>query len=107
MRQPDQNNVVMGKIIEAIQTCYDPAIPVNIYDPGLIYDIKLDDKSNVDIDMTLTSPACPVAVTLPKQVESRVKQLDTVTGVTVNVVWEPPWSPERMSDEARLELGMI
>lgn len=94
------------QIIDVIRTCYDPEIPVNIYELGLIYDVHIDGDYNVNVLMTLTSPACPVAGTLPKDVEQRVKSVEGVNNVKVDVVWDPPWNPEMMSEEARLELGL-
>jgi len=95
------------KVIEALRTCYDPEIPVNIYELGLIYDVTIDDNNNVAIKMTLTSPACPVAGSLPGEVEQRVKMIPETGSVNVELVWDPPWSPDRMSEVARYELGMM
>ncbi len=95
------------RVIAAIQTCYDPEIPVNIYELGLIYKIDIDAQGSVAIDMTLTSPACPVAGTLPPEVESKVGHVPGVKRSKVEVVWDPPWTPERMTEAARLELGMF
>lgn len=95
------------KIVEIIKTCYDPEIPVDIYELGLIYDISIDDKKFAHIKMTLTSPACPVAGTLPGEVEERVQSVEGISGVKVEIVWEPPWTPEMMTEEARLELGLM
>jgi len=95
------------KVIAALKTCYDPEIPVDIYELGLIYKIDIDDDDRVFIDMTLTSPMCPVAETLPPHVEMAVAAVEGVEGCTVAVVWEPPWNPSMMSEEAQLELGMI
>ncbi len=95
------------RVVSALRTVFDPELPVNVYDLGLIYDIRLDDSGGVVIDMTLTAPACPVAGTLPKCVEAAVAQLEEVATVKVNLVWDPPWTQERMSDEARLELGLL
>ena len=92
------------ELIDVLRTCYDPEIPVNIYDLGLIYDIKLDDTRNVAVKMTLTSPMCPVAGSLPPEVEEKVRALDGVASATVEVVWDPPWNPGMMSEAARLEL---
>jgi FeS assembly SUF system protein len=89
-----------------LQTCYDPEIPVDIYNLGLIYDIDTHASGEVNIKMTLTSPACPVAGSLPPEVESKIRQIDGVTDVKVDVVWDPPWTPERMSEAARLHLNM-
>ncbi len=96
-----------AEIIEALRTVYDPEIPVNIYDLGLIYDIDVDEHGGVEIEMTLTSPACPVAGSLPGDVERKARQVEGVTDVHVELVWEPAWSMDRMSEEARLELGFF
>ena len=95
------------KVIEAISTVFDPEIPVNIYELGLIYNIDINGMNDVGIDMTLTSPACPVAGTLPGDVERVVKTVTGVGGVTVELIWEPAWSPDRMSEAAKLELGFM
>ena len=94
------------KIIATLRNIYDPEIPVNIYDLGLIYDIDLSDSKHVNINMTLTSPHCPVAESLPSQVQCSIKAIDEVEDVCVTLVWDPPWSQERMSDDARLLLNM-
>ncbi|MGB0576517.1 MAG: SUF system Fe-S cluster assembly protein [Alphaproteobacteria bacterium] len=96
-----------GKVIEAISTVFDPEIPVNIYELGLIYNIDINGMNDVRIDMTLTSPACPVAGTLPGDVERVVQTVDGIGGVAVELVWEPAWSPDRMSEAAKLELGFM
>jgi FeS assembly SUF system protein len=95
------------KIIDALQTCYDPEIPVNIYDLGLVYGIEISDSSDLRIKMTLTAPNCPVAQSLPMEVEKKVSAIEGVKSAQVEVVWEPPWSPEKMSEGAKLTLGMI
>jgi FeS assembly SUF system protein len=95
------------RVIEALRTVYDPEIPVNIFELGLVYKIDVDDRNGVHIDMTLTSPMCPVAETLPDEVKAKVEAVDGVTGAAVNVVWDPPWNPSMMTEEAQLELGMI
>ncbi len=96
------------KVIEALQTCYDPEIPVNIYELGLVYDIDVDEqKGEVGIRMTLTSPACPVAGSLPPEVEAKVRAVPGVHKASVAVVWEPPWTPEKMTEAAKLQLGML
>ena len=95
------------KIIETLRTIHDPEISVNIYDLGLIYDVQLDDENNVYIDMTLTSPACPVGTMLVKQVKRSVSKLDGTNEVDVNLTFDPPWDPSVMSEEVRLELGML
>ncbi len=95
------------QVIEALKTIFDPEIPVNIYDLGLIYGIEIDDESQVKILMTLTSPGCPVAQTFPGTVEQRITQIPEVMDCIVELVWEPAWTQERMSEIARLELGMF
>lgn len=94
-------------IIAAIATVYDPEIPVNIYELGLIYAIDLHDDGTVKVEMTLTAPNCPSAQELPAQVKEAVEKLDTVTSATVEIVWEPPWDMSRMSEDARLSLNMF
>ena len=95
------------RVIEALRTVYDPEIPVNIFELGLVYKIDVDDQNVVHIDMTLTSPMCPVAETLPEEVKAKVEALDRVSGAMVKVVWDPPWNPSMMTEEAQLELGII
>ena len=95
------------RIIDAICSVYDPELPVNIWELGLIYDIDIDSERRVQVQMTLTSPGCPSAQALPLEVERRVREVEGVADVFVEVVWEPPWSPERMSDAAKLQLGML
>ena len=95
------------KIVSVLETIYDPEIPVNIYELGLVYDIKINDNSDVDITMTLTSPACPVAESLPGEVRQKVKSIEDVNDVNINLVWEPPWNKDMMSEEAKLNLGFL
>lgn len=95
------------RIVEQLKTVFDPEIPVNIYELGLVYRIDIDETNKVSVDMTLTSPACPVAETLPGEVELKVNAVEGVSGCTVNIVWDPPWTPQMMSEEAQLELGMV
>lgn len=95
------------RVIEVLQTVYDPEIPVNIYEIGLIYGIDIDASNAVKIQMTLTSPACPVAGTLPGEVESTVAGADGVASAQVELVWDPPWNPDKMSEAAKLQLGML
>ena len=95
------------RVIEALRTVYDPEIPVNIFELGLVYKIDVDDQNVVHIDMTLTSPMCPVAETLPEEVKAKVEALDRVSAAMVKVVWDPPWNPSMMTEEAQLELGII
>ncbi|RMG51654.1 MAG: SUF system Fe-S cluster assembly protein [Acidobacteria bacterium] len=93
------------KVIEALHTVYDPEIPVDIYELGLIYDLHVDDSGAVSVKMTLTAPGCPAAQTLPLEVEAKLREIPGVTSVDVEVVWDPPWTPERMSEAAKLQLG--
>ena len=95
------------EIIKEICKIYDPEIPVNIYELGLIYDVKISDDNDVMIEMTLTSPNCPVAESLPLEVEEKVRKINGINDVKVNIVFEPPWTKEMMSEEAKLELGML
>ena len=101
------NDVLKEAVIAALKTVYDPEIPVNIYDLGLIYDVSINEEQLVHIQMTLTSPGCPVAQTFPGTVEQAVNQVEGVKDCNVELVWEPPWTQERMSEVARLELGMF
>lgn len=94
-------------VIEALKEIYDPEIPVNIYDLGLIYGVDVSDEADVAITMTLTTPHCPVAETMPGEVEMRVMGIPGVRDAEVAITWDPPWDPAKMSDEARLELGML
>ena len=95
------------RIVAALREVYDPEIPVNIYDLGLIYRIDHDDMGVVEIDMTLTAPGCPVAQTFPGVVEAAVQNVEGVAAAEVELVWEPPWTPDRMSEAAKLELGFF
>lgn len=105
---PHENPATLeGQIIEALKTVYDPEIPVNIYDLGLIYNIAIDEQNNVKIDMTLTAPGCPVAATFPQTVQEAVKMVKDVQEVTVELVWEPPWTSECMTEAAKLQLGFF
>ena len=94
------------KVIAEIKKIYDPEIPVNIYELGLIYDIIIDNNNNVKIDMTLTSPNCPVAESLPNEVKNSVKEIKEVKDVDLKLVWEPPWDKSMMSESAKLELNL-
>ena len=95
------------KIISVLESVYDPEIPVNIYELGMIYDIKVKDNADVNITMTLTSPACPVAESLPGEVRQKIVEIEDVNEVNVDLVWEPPWNKDMMSDEAKLNLGFL
>jgi FeS assembly SUF system protein len=94
------------RVISVLKGCYDPEIPVDIYELGLIYEIRIDDGNDVYVKMTLTSPACPVAETLPPEVEQKIKQIPDVNNARVEVTFDPPWEKDMMSEEAKLELGM-
>jgi FeS assembly SUF system protein len=94
-------------VIDALKDIYDPEIPVNIYDLGLIYGVEVGDDAHVVITMTLTTPHCPVAESMPGEIEMRVGSVPGVGVVDVNLVWDPPWDPQKMTDEAKLELGML
>lgn len=100
-------NELYEKIVDMIRTIYDPEIPVNIYEIGLIYNIDIDPSNAVSIRMTLTSPACPSAGTLPGEVEDKVRGVEGITGARVEVVWDPVWTPTMMSEAAKLQLGMF
>lgn len=101
-----EQSIIHNNVIEIIKTCYDPEIPVNIYEMGLIYDVKVAADGGVLVIMTLTSPHCPAAQSLPREVEAKVKTVENVTQAAVKVVWEPTWTPSMMTEAARLELGM-
>ena len=102
------DKTIEEEVIDVLKTVYDPEIPVDIYSLGLVYNIDVSESNDVHIEMTLTSPACPVAGTLPPEVEDRVKnEVSVVNGARVDVVWEPMWTPEMMTEAAKLELGMF
>ena len=95
------------EIIRALKTVYDPEIPVDIYELGLIYDVMINEDNEVKVLMTLTSPNCPVAETLPREVEEKIKKIDVIKSCEVEITFDPPWSKDLMSEEAKLELGML
>ena len=99
-------SVLKDKVILEIKKIYDPEIPVNIYELGLIYKIEIDDKNKVEIEMTLTSPNCPVAESLPKEVKDNILKIDGINDVNLKLVWDPPWSKDKMSEAAKLELNL-
>ena len=108
MSQDDIDVNALGeKIVRVLKTIFDPEIPVDIYELGLIYEIKIDNNLNVGIDMTLTSPNCPVAESLPKEVEDKVAGVHDVKSSKVSIVFDPPWDKDMMSEEAKLDLGML
>ena len=95
------------KIVKILKTIYDPEIPVDIYELGLIYDVRIDKDANVEVDMTLTSPSCPVAETLPVEVEEKIAGIEEVKSAKVQVVFDPTWTKDMMSEEAQLDLGFM
>lgn len=106
-RKKKSHDQLIEEVIVQLKTVFDPEIPVNIYDLGLIYHIEIKDENHVHIQMTLTSPGCPVAQTFPGTVEQTVNQLPSVSDCSVELVWDPPWTKERMTEAARLELGIF
>ncbi len=99
--------VIEAQVIEALRTVFDPEIPVNVYELGLIYEVKVDPSGAIDIRMTLTSPNCPAAGTLPGEVQEKAKAVPGVTDAKVEVVFDPPWDPSNMSEAAKLDLGLL
>ena len=97
---------IKSKVIDVVKKIYDPEIPVNIYELGLIYKIDVDEKNKVNVDMTLTSPNCPVAESLPNEVKENIMKVEGVSDVNLNLVWEPPWDKDKMSEAAKLELNL-
>lgn len=104
---PSDAKSLEARVIEALRTIFDPEIPVNIYDLGLVYELDVNDAGEVRVVMTLTAPNCPVAENFPDIVQTKLWLVDGVTDVTVDLVWDPPWSSERMTEGARLQLGML
>ncbi len=104
---PHEKTLLEESIIDAMKLVYDPEIPVNIYDLGLIYAVDVQDSRHIDVKMTLTAPGCPVAQTFPKTVEDAVCSVDGVASATVELVWDPPWTQDRMSEAARYQLNMF
>ncbi|PYS49727.1 MAG: SUF system Fe-S cluster assembly protein [Acidobacteria bacterium] len=102
-----QKSILESKVIEALKTCYDPEIPVDIYELGLVYSIEINDSADVHLKMTLTAPGCPVAGSLPQQVESKLSAVEGVKSAIVELVWDPPWDASKMSEAAKLQLGFI
>ena len=98
---------LQAAVVEVLKSIYDPEIPVDIYELGLIYDVDISEDGDATVTMTLTTPHCPVAESLPQEVELRVMSVPGIRDAVVNLVWDPPWDPSKMSDEARLELGML
>jgi len=104
---PVEQKLIEGRVIDALRTCYDPEFPVNIYELGLIYDVQVDEQGGVAVAMTLTSPHCPAAQSLPGDVRQKALSVPGVTSADVKVVWSPPWNPSMMSEAAKLELGFM
>src|ERR1700753_1106355 len=104
---PQELDEFTSKLVVALKSVYDPEIPVDIYELGLIYKVDVSDQKDVVVDMTLTAPNCPVAGEMPGMVKTALETVDGVGGVTVNMTFDPPWTPERMSEEAKLELNMF
>lgn len=103
----DSDAPLEERIVEALKTIYDPEIPVNIYELGLIYEVNIDQDNKVFVTMTLTTPGCPVAGSMPGQVEQTIKSVEGVNDAEVELVWDPPWTIDRMTEEARLTLGLL
>jgi FeS assembly SUF system protein len=101
------NTELTQKVIDIIKTCYDPEIPVDIWELGLIYEIDLDSENNLKVKMTLTSPSCPVAETLPPEVEQKLREIEGIKSAKIDLTFEPPWEKEMMSEVAQLELGFM
>jgi FeS assembly SUF system protein len=99
--------IIEAQVIESLRSCFDPEIPVNIYELGLVYEVKVSTEGAVTVQMTLTSPHCPAVQSLPAEIESKVRAVDGVTDVKIDLVWDPPWEPSKMSEAARLQLGMM
>lgn len=106
-KKKEEKEQVIERIILALKGVFDPEIPVNIYDLGLIYNVDINEEGHVDVQMTLTTPGCPVAQTFPGTVEQAVNEVEGVSDCTVELVWEPPWTQDRMTEAARLELGIF
>ena len=102
-----KNTELTQKVIDMIKTCYDPEIPVDIWELGLIYEIKIDDESNLNVKMTLTSPSCPVAETLPPEIESKLRDVEGIRSAKIEITFEPPWEKTMMSEVAQVELGFM
>jgi len=102
-----QNSELAQRVIDTIKTCFDPEIPVDIWELGLIYEIKLDEENNLEVTMTLTSPSCPVAESLPPEVEEKLRNIEGIKSAKVKLTFEPPWTKEMMSEVAQVELGFM
>jgi FeS assembly SUF system protein len=107
METSNDTAILKEQVIQALRSCFDPEIPVNIYELGLIYEVNVDPLGMVTIRMTLTSPHCPAAQSLPDEVHNKAEAVPGVHGVQVDVIWEPPWDPSKMSEAAKLQLGFL
>jgi FeS assembly SUF system protein len=107
MMNEDQMQALGVKVVDVIKTIYDPEIPVDVYELGLIYDVRVSDEGDIEIDMTLTSPSCPVAESMPEEVREKVSSIDEAKKVEVIMVFDPTWDKDMMSEEAKLELGFL
>lgn len=105
--ETNNEELLKNQVIEVLKSCYDPEIPVNIYELGLVYGIEISPQHDVAVRMTLTSPACPVAGSMPPEIETKIKGVPGVRDAKVEVVWDPPWTPEKMTEAAKLMLNMM
>lgn len=103
----DETEILKDKVIAVLKSCYDPEIPVDIWELGLIYQLRFDEDKKLTVIMTLTSPMCPVAESLPKEVESKLRTIEGITDVKIEITWSPPWSKDMMSEVAMVELGFL
>ncbi|GMU85828.1 MAG: SUF system Fe-S cluster assembly protein [Ignavibacteriales bacterium] len=103
----DETEILKDKVIAVLKSCYDPEIPVDIWELGLIYQLRFDEEKKLTVIMTLTSPMCPVAESLPKEVESKLRTIEEITDVKIEITWSPPWSKDMMSEVAMVELGFL
>lgn len=103
----EQRKKLDENVVDVLKTCYDPEIPVNIYDLGLVYEHKVDENARVDVKMTLTSPSCPVAETMPPEIEEKLRGIPGVSDAKIEITWEPAWTPDAMSEAAKLQLNMM
>lgn len=105
--QPQESQLLKDQIISMLKTCFDPEIPANIYELGMVYNIDIDDQKNVKIKMTLTSPNCPAIESLPQDIQNKINSIPGINKTEIELVWDPPWTPEKMSEEAKLQLNMF
>lgn len=105
--QSQEPQLLKDQIISMLKTCFDPEIPANIYELGMVYNIDIDDQKNVKIKMTLTSPNCPAIESLPQDIQNKINSIPGINKTEIELVWDPPWTPEKMSEEAKLQLNMF